>query len=94
MAHRDVKAENILWAGAYKLADFGTAARLEEPRRDECGTLWIMAPELLGRRVHGLSCDTWRGGEAAKRPSSTIGSSQEVRLKAPPWRPDFWSSPR
>ena len=49
--------------GSYKLADFGTATVLEAAplRRDECGTLWIMAPELLGRRPHGLNCDVWPG---------------------------------
>lgn len=65
MAHRDVKTENILWAeGRYKLADFGTATLLESTpsRRDESGTLWIMAPELLGRRPHGLNCDIWSLG--------------------------------
>jgi len=65
MAHRDVKTENILWAeGRYKLADFGTAMLFESSssRRDESGTLWIMAPELLGRRPHGLNCDVWSLG--------------------------------
>ncbi|CAK9102929.1 unnamed protein product [Durusdinium trenchii] len=65
LAHRDVKTENILWAeGCYKLADFGTATMLEAaiPRTNECGTLWIMAPELLGRRPHGLNCDVWSLG--------------------------------
>ncbi|CAE8666912.1 unnamed protein product, partial [Polarella glacialis] len=83
LAHRDVKAENILWAesspeGTYKLADFGTAAFFSslgpggappEPapasdgrRADDAGTLWIMAPELLGRRPHGLNCDVWSLG--------------------------------
>ncbi|CAE7026189.1 CPK1 [Symbiodinium natans] len=65
IAHRDVKCENILWAqGCYKLADFGTAVLLEDAakRRDETGTLWIMAPELLGRRPYGLNCDVWSLG--------------------------------
>lgn len=65
VAHRDVKSENILWAqGCYKLADFGTAVLLDDAakRRDETGTLWIMAPELLGRRPYGLNCDIWSLG--------------------------------
>ncbi|CAE7253944.1 CPK1 [Symbiodinium sp. CCMP2592] len=65
VAHRDVKSENILWAqGYYKLADFGTAVLLDDAakRRDETGTLWIMAPELLGRRPYGLNCDIWSLG--------------------------------
>lgn len=68
--HRDVKSENILWKhdhpneGFYKLADFGVAfceADADPAKRhDDCGTLWIMAPELLGRRPGaGPSCDTW-----------------------------------
>lgn len=70
--HRDIKADNILWSaggrseGTYKLADFGTAALLreDEPGRKEadCGTLWTMAPEMLGNRPHGLSCDSWSLG--------------------------------
>lgn len=69
--HRDVKADNILWLpgnieGVYKLADFGTAACLAEGetsrRSDDCGTLWIMAPELLGRRPHWMNCDVWSLG--------------------------------
>jgi len=68
--HRDVKSENILWKhnhpnkGCYKLADFGVAfceAHSEPSKRhDHCGTLWTMAPELLGKKpVAGPSCDTW-----------------------------------
>jgi len=73
--HRDIKPENILWAdgrrlggrkeGSYRLTDFGTAACLaegESKRTDDCGTLWTMAPEILGRRAHGCSCDVWSLG--------------------------------
>ena len=57
----------MMFGGSYKLADFGTATVLEAPlRRDECGTLWIMAPELLGRRPHGLNCDVWPGPRALR----------------------------
>lgn len=66
--HRDVKTENILWVlnndeGSYKLADFGTAAVLadgETARKDQdCGTLWTMSPEVIGRRYHSFNCDVW-----------------------------------
>jgi len=68
--HRDVKSENILWKhdhpneGTYKLADFGVAFCEADAnpskRHDDCGTLWTMAPELLGRRPGaGPSCDSW-----------------------------------
>jgi len=71
--HRDVKSENILWKhdhpneGFYKLADFGVAfseSDTDGPKRhDDCGTLWTMAPELLGRRPGaGPSCDIWSLG--------------------------------
>lgn len=33
-----------------------------EWRCEESGTLWTMAPELLGRRPHGASCDVWSLG--------------------------------
>lgn len=69
--HRDVKCENVLWRagepeGCYKLADFGVAfceAHADPCKRhDDCGTLWTMAPELLGKKsciTPGFSCDTW-----------------------------------
>lgn len=69
--HRDLKSENILWKqrhpqeGSYKLADFGVAfcendGDASGKRHDDCGTLWTMAPELLGKRPGaGPSCDVW-----------------------------------
>lgn len=71
--HRDVKTDNILWQvgpenseGRYKLADFGTAACVREGetcKHDKnCGTLWIMAPELLSRQPHSMNCDIWSLG--------------------------------
>mmetsp|Transcript_142091 Transcript_142091/g.250575 ORF Transcript_142091/g.250575 Transcript_142091/m.250575 type:complete len:712 (+) Transcript_142091:148-2283(+) len=69
--HRDIKTENILWnhgipEGSYKLADFGVAfCEVDDSsqRTDDCGTLWTMAPELLGRRCPpGPSCDVWSLG--------------------------------
>lgn len=70
--HRDVKTDNILWnaignlEGSYKLADFGVAfCEVDDTsqRTDDCGTLWTMAPELLGRRTPpGPSCDVWSLG--------------------------------
>lgn len=70
VVHRDIKTENILWhdaspVGTYKLADFGSAVRLQEGavcKAEDAGTLWTMAPELLGKRTHGPSCDTWSLG--------------------------------
>eukprot|EP00928_Gymnodinium_smaydae_P053726 TRINITY_DN37652_c0_g1_i1.p1 TRINITY_DN37652_c0_g1~~TRINITY_DN37652_c0_g1_i1.p1 ORF type:complete len:660 (+),score=147.61 TRINITY_DN37652_c0_g1_i1:50-1981(+) len=66
--HRDIKADNILWAegepeGCYKLADFGAAAVLSEGetsrKEQEIGTLWTMPPEVIGRRSHSFNCDVW-----------------------------------
>lgn len=71
IVHRDIKTENILWnsgvpEGCYKLADFGVAfCEVDDgsQRYDDCGTLWTMAPELLGRRsTPGPSCDVWSLG--------------------------------
>eukprot|EP00913_Durusdinium_trenchii_P000798 g745.t1 len=83
LAHRDVKTENILWAeGCYKLADFGTATMLEAaiPRTNECGTLWIMAPELLGRRPHGLNCDVWSLGDLFTRSSPSANQVSQCHF--------------
>jgi len=69
IVHHDIKSDNILWkapaegtpVGCYKLADFGTASFMSEGDANfkNCGTLWTMAPELLGRRSHDVNCDIW-----------------------------------
>jgi serine/threonine protein kinase len=65
--HRDLKSENIFVnaQGQVKLGDFGLSVQLTKERslRDTFAgsPLWI-APEILGGRQYGLSCDVWSLG--------------------------------
>ena len=72
IAHRDVKAENIVLAAdaagndaRFVLIDFG-AARCLESGDERCtslvGTLAYLAPEVLSRNGHGLHVDWWSLG--------------------------------
>lgn len=72
VAHRDVKAENIVLAadGTPVLVDFGCARFVEAESDDggegSCtsmvGTLACLAPEMLSRRGHGTGVDWWSAG--------------------------------
>jgi serine/threonine protein kinase len=71
VAHRDIKAENILLSSDFSLciADFGLSARHETEdgsavrMRTTCGTPGYMAPEILaGARYDGAKADVWAAG--------------------------------
>ncbi|XP_076769261.1 sperm motility kinase X-like [Arvicanthis niloticus] len=67
IAHRDIKAENILldWEGHVKLADFGLSKKVA-PRmkwKGFCGTAQYCAPEVFGLRPYDVfPCDIWSTG--------------------------------
>lgn len=63
--HRDLKPENVLFAnGVAKLADFGSAARVNErrPLTNMKGTFSYMSPEVLLGEPYGKPCDLWSLG--------------------------------
>lgn len=73
IAHRDIKAENILFtekgsnAKDLLLADFGLAKHIHEgdTPTDCSGTLSYLAPEVLERTGYGLPVDMWAIGVLA-----------------------------
>ncbi|XP_040594798.1 uncharacterized protein LOC121137051 [Mesocricetus auratus] len=67
IAHRDIKADNILldWMGNAKLCDFGLAAKVPPGHllTDYCGTPLYCAPELfVGEAYDGFRADIWSLG--------------------------------
>jgi serine/threonine protein kinase len=70
IAHRDLKLENFVYerddANAVKLVDFGfaTTCRAGEKLEKSCGSLQMIAPEVL-QGSYDLSADLWSLGVAA-----------------------------
>lgn len=67
IVHRDLKLENLLLdrRGNIKLCDFGLSANLnskKELRSTYCGTLEMMAPELVLAQNYGKPVDIWALG--------------------------------
>lgn len=69
VAHCDLKPKNLLLVSEtddsyIKLADFGFAARVHEPKslNKKCGTPFFVAPEILARKPYDMSADIWSAG--------------------------------
>ncbi|CAE8700810.1 unnamed protein product, partial [Polarella glacialis] len=66
VAHRDVKAENILLSdtGQAVLADFGSAARIDDhlAMQTNCGSPGYAAPEVVDGRPYGVKADVFSSG--------------------------------
>lgn len=70
IVHRDLKLENLLLDenGNIKLCDFGFSVRVlrkDDLRSTYCGTLEMMAPEMLGSQKYGSSVDIWALGTSS-----------------------------
>ncbi|XP_017287733.1 G protein-coupled receptor kinase 5-like [Kryptolebias marmoratus] len=63
IVYRDLKPENILLDdnGHIRISDLGLAVRLSEGKlvRGRVGTLFYMAPEVIGQKKYGTSADWW-----------------------------------
>ncbi|CAB9524600.1 MAP kinase-activated protein kinase 2 (Fragment) [Seminavis robusta] len=74
ICHRDLKPENILLADDemhlddIKIIDFGLARKFDDYSkatfRDQVGSSYYMAPEVLNRK-YGPKCDVWSAGVVA-----------------------------
>ncbi|CAE8645583.1 unnamed protein product [Polarella glacialis] len=66
VAHRDVKAENILLSdkGQAVLADFGSAARIDDhlAMQKNCGSPGYAAPEVVNACPYGVKADVFSSG--------------------------------
>ena len=69
IAHCDMKPKNLLLMSDdndsfIKLADFGFAARVHEPKclTKQCGTPFFVAPEILLRKGYDQQSDMWSVG--------------------------------
>lgn len=64
--HRDLKPENVLLAGdmTVKIADFGWAAKAKQndTRNTFCGTLCMLAPEIIAGKAYDAKVDVWAIG--------------------------------
>ncbi|CAK9080603.1 Spindle assembly checkpoint kinase (Aurora kinase), partial [Durusdinium trenchii] len=65
--HRDLKPENVLLAGdnlTVKIADFGWAAKAmqNDTRNTFCGTLCMLAPEIIAGKAYDAKVDVWAVG--------------------------------
>ncbi|KAF8359820.1 hypothetical protein PRIPAC_94815 [Pristionchus pacificus] len=64
IAHRDVKPENLLLFGNWKvkLCDFGLACTVLGPLSRVCGTPTYCAPEVVSQSGYGTAVDVWSLG--------------------------------
>ncbi|CAM9272793.1 unnamed protein product [Hapterophycus canaliculatus] len=72
VVHRDLKLENLLWEhpgenAEPQLVDFGLGAKFtdeDETFREDVGSIYYVAPEVLGRK-YTKACDCWSIGVIA-----------------------------
>lgn len=67
IAHRDIKAENVMLQGDeldIKLGDFGLSSILYDSTffQTSCGTLHYSAPEVVSGLLYGIEADVWSAG--------------------------------
>jgi len=62
--HRDLKPENVLLTGdlCVKIADFGWCAKATDGRTTFCGTLCMLAPEMITGQPYDKAIDVWALG--------------------------------
>eukprot|EP00760_Papus_ankaliazontas_P008335 PhM_4_TR13731/c6_g3_i1/m.25176/K06276/PDPK1; 3-phosphoinositide dependent protein kinase-1 len=64
IAHRDIKPENLLLTKDFhvKVADFGTACRVDSPDNKFSGTSWYVSPEVILNAAASNVSDVWALG--------------------------------